>query len=40
MNRCISCSESKKELEKFITKLNTASVANRYLDDLAKIQAA
>ncbi len=28
------------ELEKFITKLNTASVATRYPDDLAKIQAA
>lgn len=29
-----------KKLEKFITKLNTASVATRYPDDLAKIQAA
>lgn len=29
-----------KELEKFITKLNTASVATRYPDDLAKIQSA
>lgn len=28
------------EIEKFITKLNTASVATRYPDDLAKIQAA
>ena len=28
------------ELEKFITKLNTASVATRYPDDLAKIQSA
>ena len=28
------------ELGKFITKLNTASVATRYPDDLAKIQAA
>ena len=28
------------ELEKFITKLNTASVATRYPDDLEKIQAA
>ena len=28
------------KLEKFITKLNTASVATRYPDDLAKIQAA
>ncbi len=28
------------ELEKFITKLNTASIATRYPDDLAKIQAA
>ena len=28
------------ELEKFIVKLNTASVATRYPDDLAKIQAA
>lgn len=28
------------ELLKFITKLNTASVATRYPDDLAKIQAA
>jgi HEPN domain-containing protein len=28
------------ELEKFITKLNTASVATRYPDELAKIQAA
>src|SRR3989304_1653242 len=28
------------ELEKFMTKLNTASVATRYPDDLAKIQAA
>jgi HEPN domain-containing protein len=28
------------ELERFITKLNTASVATRYPDDLAKIQAA
>ena len=28
------------ELEKFIIKLNTASVATRYPDDLAKIQAA
>lgn len=27
------------ELEKFITRLNTASVATRYPDDLAKIQA-
>lgn len=27
-------------LEKFIAKLNTASVATRYPDDLAKIQAA
>ena len=27
-------------LEKFMTKLNTASVATRYPDDLAKIQAA
>ena len=27
-------------LEKFIVKLNTASVATRYPDDLAKIQAA
>lgn len=29
----------KPELEKFITRLNTASVATRYPDDLAKIQA-
>jgi HEPN domain-containing protein len=28
------------ELGKFITKLNTASIATRYPDDLAKIQAA
>ena len=28
------------ELKKFITKLNTASVATRYPDDLAKIQSA
>lgn len=28
------------ELEKFITKLNTASIATRYPDELAKIQAA
>jgi HEPN domain-containing protein len=28
------------ELEKFITRLNTASVATRYPDELAKIQAA
>ena len=28
------------DLQKFITKLNTASVATRYPDDLAKIQAA
>ena len=28
------------ELLKFITKLNTASIATRYPDDLAKIQAA
>jgi len=28
------------KLEKFITKLNTASVATRYPDDLAKIQSA
>lgn len=28
------------ELEKFITRLNTASVATRYPDDLAKIQEA
>ena len=28
------------DLLKFITKLNTASVATRYPDDLAKIQAA
>ena len=28
------------KLEKFITKLNTASLATRYPDDLAKIQAA
>ena len=28
------------ELEKFIIKLNTASVATRYPDDLTKIQAA
>ena len=28
------------ELEKFIIKLNTASIATRYPDDLAKIQAA
>ena len=28
------------ELEKFITRLNTASLATRYPDDLAKIQAA
>lgn len=28
------------ELDKFITKLNTASIATRYPDDLAKIQAA
>lgn len=28
------------DLEKFIIKLNTASVATRYPDDLAKIQAA
>lgn len=27
-------------LEKFIVKLNTASIATRYPDDLAKIQAA
>ncbi len=29
-----------KESEMFITKLNTASIATRYPDDLAKIQAA
>jgi HEPN domain-containing protein len=29
-----------KELEKFIIKLNTAGVATRYPDDLAKLQAA
>lgn len=29
-----------RELENFITKLNTASVATRYPDELAKIQAA
>jgi len=29
-----------KDLLKFITKLNTASVATRYPDDLSKIQAA
>lgn len=28
------------ELEKFVIKLNTASVATRYPDDLTKIQAA
>ncbi len=28
------------ELERFLIKLNTASVATRYPDDLAKIQAA
>ena len=28
------------KMEKFITKLNTASVATRYPDDLAKIQSA
>jgi HEPN domain-containing protein len=28
------------ELEKFIIRLNTASLATRYPDDLAKIQAA
>ncbi|MCP4362533.1 MAG: HEPN domain-containing protein [Chloroflexi bacterium] len=28
------------ELEKFITKLNTASITTRYPDDLAKIQSA
>ena len=28
------------KLEKFVIKLNTASVATRYPDDLAKIQAA
>lgn len=28
------------ELEKFVIKLNTASVATRYPDDLAKIQSA
>jgi HEPN domain-containing protein len=28
------------EFEKFIIKLNTASVATRYSDDVAKIQAA
>ena len=28
------------KLKKFITKLNTASIATRYPDDLAKIQAA
>jgi len=28
------------ELEKFIIKLNTAGIATRYPDDLAKIQAA
>lgn len=28
------------ELEKFVTKLNTASIATRYPDDLAKIQEA
>ncbi|MHC4445335.1 MAG: HEPN domain-containing protein [Planctomycetota bacterium] len=28
------------DLEKFITKLNTASLATRYPDDLVKIQAA
>jgi HEPN domain-containing protein len=28
------------ELEKFITRLNTASIATRYPDDLARIQAA
>jgi HEPN domain-containing protein len=28
------------ELERFVIKLNTASVATRYPDDLAKIQAA
>ena len=28
------------KLKKFITKLNTASVATRYPDDLAKIQSA
>lgn len=27
------------ELEKFVTKLNVASIATRYPDDLAKIQA-
>ena len=30
----------KPAIEKFITKLNTASVATRYPDELAKIQAA
>ena len=30
----------KQELEKFIAKLNTASLATRYPDDLAKIQEA
>jgi HEPN domain-containing protein len=28
------------ELEKFIAKLNTASIATRYPDDLARIQRA
>ena len=32
--------EKKPDQLKFITKLNTASVATRYPDDLAKIQAA
>jgi len=32
--------KSDQDLQKFITKLNTASVATRYPDDLAKIQAA
>ena len=32
--------KSDQELKKFITKLNTASVATRYPDDLAKIQSA
>jgi len=32
--------KSDQELEKFIIKLNTASVATRYPDDLAKIQSA
>ncbi|MBC8461811.1 MAG: HEPN domain-containing protein, partial [Deltaproteobacteria bacterium] len=40
MNRIKIGKKPEQKLEQFITKLNTTSVATRYPDDPAKIQAA